>query len=239
MPNLVSISNAAHKNLRVNQAQSLIQQSDTHLVPVVIDEFSRLSAQYPLAFVKHEETGKFVCVALMGLKEGENLFIDDGRLTSFCLPLNLSRQPLFLGLSDSGAQEDTVVCIDMDHPSVNETEGKRLFDDNGEQTEMLQDMCSILATLYQGEQKTEVFIEQLLSEDLLAPITLDITFDDQSKSQINGLYSIDEDKLAELSAESLVAMHQNKSLAAAYTMLVSLGQIQSMIHQKNKVLSDS
>jgi len=238
MPNLISISNTEHKNLKVNSAYSLSQQSNTHLVPVVIDEFTRLSAQYPLVFIKHEETGQFICAALMGLNEGENLFIDDNELKTFCLPLNISRQPFFLGLGESGTDDDMVVCIDMDHPSVGTDVGDAIFDEQGEQTKLLQDTCSILATLYHGEKNTISYIEQLLSMDLLTPITLSITLNDQSQSQINGLYTIDEEKLQQLDAASLAVMNQSKYLSAAYTMLVSLGQIQSLIFKKNQALED-
>jgi len=220
MPNLISISSTEHKDLRVNPASSLMPQSNT-------DEFSRLSAQYPLVFVKHEDTGKFVCTALMGLNEGENLFIDGNELNAFCLPLNLARQPFFLGLGENESEDDIVVCIDMDHPCVNTENGDRIFDEKGEQAKLLQDSCSILATLYHGEKNTVGFVEQLISLDLLTPITLSITYNDQSKSQIDGLYTIDEDKLVELDGESLKSMNEKKYLSAAYTMLVSLGQIQS------------
>jgi len=144
MPNLVSISNTEHKDLKVDPNQTLAQHASTHLIPVVIDEFSRLSAQYPIVLVKHEETGRFICAALMGLNDGENLFIDGNELNSFCLPLNLTRQPFFLGLSDTGDEDDMVVCVDIDHPCVNMNDGDRLFDDAGEQTSLLQHSCSIL-----------------------------------------------------------------------------------------------
>ena len=95
-------------------------------------------------------------------------------------------------------------------------------------------MQSMLAQLIQGEKQTKEFIQKLLMQELLVPLSLDITFEDGHKSLIKGLYSVDEDKLAELESAVLIDLHNRGWLQAIHTQLASLGQIYALIDRRNK-----
>lgn len=236
MTTLVALENETHSQLKVDIAQVEEVGADLHMLPVVISEFQELVVQYPILFAKHEETGRFQCVALMGLEEGENLFWQGGKSHSIYTPLNIARHPFFLG-QDESSGDNFVICIDEDSPSVSALRGESLFDDSGKATEFLNRAQSILAALLQGEKHTNDWIECLVELELLVPLTLDITFENNDTKQIKGLYSVDEDKLNGLAAEELKSLQQSGALSAIYTQLASLGQIYALIDRKNRRLS--
>jgi hypothetical protein len=237
MAKLVALNNHVHKTLAVMPDKVDEHGADLHMIPVVLDEFLKLVVQFPILFSKNVETGQFVCVALMGLEEEENLFWQGAQFNSIYIPLNIARQPFFVG-QDQQIGDDFVLCIDVESRSISESssiaEQQRLFDEMGNPSTYLQSMQSMLAQLIEGEKQTKEFIQELLMQELLVPLSLDITFEDGHKSLIKGLYSVDEDKLAELESAVLIDLHNRGWLQAIHTQLASLGQIYALIDRRNK-----
>jgi hypothetical protein len=237
MAKLVALNNRIHQGVYVDANKAEEQIADLHMLPVVLSEFQKLVVQLPILFSKNADTGQFVCVTLMGLEEGENLFWQEARFQGIYSPLNVARQPFFVG-QDEQTGDDYVICIDMDNAAVADkpsaSHEQILFDGEGRASDFLLKIQDILAQLIQGEQHSAMFIQQLLKFQLLVPLALDITFENKQSSQIKGLYSIDEDKLQALSAEQLGELNQQGFLQAAYTQLASLGQIYALIDRKNK-----
>lgn len=236
MANLVALDNKIHKALRVDTKLAEAEGAEMHLVPVVINEFLKLVVQYPIVFTKNGDTGQFMCSALMGLEEGENLFYEQGEWQGIYVPLQFSRQPFFLGQgeSNSSSEQNFVVCINNEHPSLSEEKGEALFNENGEATAYLENQQNRLVQLLQGEQQTQAFIKTLIDMNLLTSISLDIKFVDDSTHKVNGLYSIDEEKLEKLNNEQLIQLKDQGYLNPIYTMLASTGQIYGLIDKKNQ-----
>ena len=240
MTKLVALNNRIHQGLYIDANKAEEQIADLHMLPVVLSEFQKLVVQLPILFSKNAETGQFVCVTLLGLQAGENLWWQDAAFQGIYTPLNVARQPFFVG-QDEQSGDDYVICIDMDNAAVAEQASaghdQRLFDDEGKVSDYLLKAQDTLARLIQGEQHTAAFIQHLLKFKLLLPLALDITFENKQSSQIKGLYTIDEDKLQALSGEQLAELNQQGYLQAAYTQLASLGQIYALIDRKNKRLA--
>lgn len=236
MPKLVALDNQVHGHLKVDPTKVEEVGADLHMLPVVITEFQKLVVQYPIVLSKNEQTGRFVCVALMGFEEGENLFWYGGRLDGIYTPLNIARHPFFVGHNQEG-NDNYIVCIDEESPCLSELHTQALFDETGEGTAYLHSAQAILAELIQGETQTNRWIQILLKLELLVPLTLDITFENEEIKKIKGLYSIDEDKLNSLSGQTLKKLQDEGALQAIYTQLASLGQIYSLIDKKNQRLS--
>jgi hypothetical protein len=237
MAKLVALNSQAHNMLRVNTEKIAEHGADLQMIPVVISEFLKLVVQFPILFSKNVETGQFVCVALMGLEEDENLFWQNAQFNSIYIPLNIARQPFFVG-QDEQSGDDYVVCIDLQSNTLSESpsEGKQelLFDPQGAASVYLQTAQSLLAQLINGEQQTTEFIQTLLIHELLVPLSLDITFEDNRSCKINGLYSVDEDKLASLDVGVLTELNAKGLLQPIYTQLASLGQIYALIDKQNR-----
>ena len=96
--------------MRVETAASVRYGDAQRFVPVVVGEFSNLVAHYPIFFSKDAQTGSFYCGAMLGIDEGENLFLTEGRSFDAYRPMNLQRGPFYTAGSD--------IAIDLDHPRV-------------------------------------------------------------------------------------------------------------------------
>ena len=87
--------------MRVDPARAGEQIARCHMVPLVVSEFRRAIADFPIVLAKSQETGRFAPYALMGLSPNENLFWDGERLDAAHVPLNLRRLPFFVGIDGS------------------------------------------------------------------------------------------------------------------------------------------
>ncbi len=239
MAQLEALSKIHHRNIKIDMAATKKQCAYQRMMPVVMSEFLKLSIQYPILFTKDSETGQFVCVVLFGFEDGENLFWQDGEWSAVYTPLNVRRQPFFIGENDQKQNEkdhDYIICINIDDESVDENTGEAIFDATGKETEFLTTMQSILGSLIDGEAQTRKFIDTLLDLKLVTPISLDITFADQQEIRAEGMYSIDEEKLETLDKDTLFSLHSSDYLNPIYTMIASLGQIYALIQKKNSRL---
>jgi len=231
MTQLISLNNHIHQSLKVDERLCMQDQANTHMVPVMLSEFQKLSVIFPILLTKNSETGRFVCVSLLGFREGENLFWENGEMDVIYLPLNLARQPFYLGQSED--DEELVVCVDADNQGVQEESGQALFDEDGGQTQFMNNISAMLSALWEGESKTREFIETLVDLDLLHPIRLEMQFLDKSKGKVNGLYTVDEEKMKNLSIDVLKTLHNKDYLLPIYTLINSMGHIYSLIEKKN------
>jgi hypothetical protein len=227
---VIALNSAAHRNLRVNQQQVLAEAGQLNMVPVVLGEFLKLCVQYPIVLTKNGQTGQFTCVALFGFEKAENLFWKQERWDALYVPLQVSRQPFFLG-------SDKTVCVDTMHPSVHQPDGAAIFDEQGAEAPYLQQAKQMLAALLDGEPPTDHFIRKLLSLELVRPMRLEIEFANHQKQRVEGLYTVDEARLKTLSAETIAELHSLDYLGPIYTMLASLGHIYSLVQRKNELLA--
>jgi hypothetical protein len=238
MAHLVALDPQAHRHLRIDTRRVEAAGATLNMVPVVLSEFLKLVVQYPIAFTKDKDTGRFVCVALFGFHDNENLFVENGQWSAIYVPLQVARQPFFLGAADesgeSGEEGQFVVCIDVEHDSIRGDSGEQLFDTDGNETPYLHNVQQGLAELLRGEAATRQFTEYLARLKLLLPMQLEITFDNQASTEVAGLYTIDEARLAELAADEIAGLHAQGYLAPLYTMLASLGHIYSLIDKRNR-----
>jgi hypothetical protein len=235
MTKLTALSPTLHKHLRIDTDKLEAQGASERLVPVVITEFSKLVVQYPIVFTKSEDSGEFVCVAVLGFEPNENLFWQRQSWQGIYIPLQVLRQPFFVG-KDQG---QNVICIDEQGSSISHDHGFALFDDMGGETEFLRDIKKMLAQLLQAERETKEFTRTLVEYDLLLAMPLEITFTNGETRSVRGFYTIDEAKLEKLPADQLLGLQKEKYLTPLHMIIASTGHFYSLIHMKNARLSHS
>jgi SapC len=232
---LVELSRSEHAGLRIRADLVEASTASQHLIPVVVSEFRKAATQYPLVFAKNPETGRFGSYVLNGLGVEENLFWSGTELDVAYVPLNVRRQPFFVGTDDAPEGPATnVLCIDLDSPCVDGSGAKTIVNPDGSDSAYLQEILSILGELVAGKQRTEQFIASLLSLDLLAPIVLAIVLDDGTPLQVQGLYGLDEEKFRQLDAEKLTSLWRAGYLDLIYAVMMASGQIFNLIRLKNR-----
>lgn len=235
MTNFVALHNQLHQALRIDTGLVESLGASNNMVPVVLSEFLRLVVHYPIVFTKNSETGNFLAVALLGFENGENLFWNNEQWQSIYTPLNIMRQPFFIGQENNQA----VICIDTASSVLTTGKGEAIFDTAGMETDFLQTIKSRLAELLEGETRIQDFIKALLALNLIMPMALDISFANAQQQRVQGLYTINEERLAQLDASELISLQQQGYLQPIYTMIASLGQIYALIQKKNERLDNA
>lgn len=231
MSQFVALHNQLHQSLRIDTQRIEALGAEQNMVPVVVSEFLKLVVHYPIVFTKNAETGAFACVALLGFAPGENLFWNNNQWQSIYTPLQIMRQPFFVG-EDQGK---SIICIDTKSACLSSS-GETIFDSQGQETAYLQQVKTRLAELINGETQTQQFCKTLLELNLLMPLALDIHFANNQQQRVQGLYTINEETLAQLSARQLAELQQQGYVKLIYTMIASLGQIYALIQKKNERL---
>ncbi|WP_116811952.1 SapC family protein [Steroidobacter cummioxidans] len=232
---LVELSRSEHGQLRICADRVEVGSARQHLIPIVVAEFRKAAIQYPIVFAKHPDTGRFAPYVLSGLGLEENLFWTGTQLDVAYVPLNVRRQPFYVGLDDAPeAAGANVLCIDLDHPCVDSSGTRTIVNADGSDSAYLKEMLAILGELVAGKTATEQFIAAVLSLDLLAPLMLDIVLDDGTPLQVQGLYGLDEEKFRQLEPAEITRLWQAGDLDLLYAVMISTGQIFNLIRLKNQ-----
>ncbi len=225
MTHIVVLNNLVHRTVRVQAEPAAKFGDNQRFVQVVITEFSHLVTHYPILFSKDADTGAFFCGAMLGIDEGENLFLKEGKGHEGYRPLNLQRAPFFV----SGDE----LAIDLDHARVGGETGHALFNDRGEPTPYLESIKETFQQLKPGIEMTKRFIETLLKLNLLEPVDIVLGFDDGSKRNLVDLYTVNQDLLRQLPDASVIELFRRGYLHLIYLAIASLKQIPVLAKKKN------
>jgi len=227
MTQIVPLNKETHRSLVVDGRAAAAYGDNRHFVRVVVKEFPELLVHYPILLSKHPQTGEFYCGAMLGFEEGENLFLEDWRDRQFYRPLSLQRGPFYSQGPD--------LAIDLDDPRVGAEGGKPLFTEQGQPTLYLQSIIWAFQDLNPGVEMTRLFIARLLELKLIEPIDVEAEFDDGSKRQCVGLYTIDQEALSALPDEIVVELFRRGYLRLIHHMIASLKQVPSLGRKKNSM----
>ncbi|MEX0915178.1 MAG: SapC family protein [Wenzhouxiangellaceae bacterium] len=240
MTNHVLLNNVSHKNLRVNPTYRPGHGFDTNLARVFPHELLVLQNEYPLFFIKNRETGHFEPTALLGFSEHENLYLQDGRWDARYMPHSVERQPLLIGFQEQSLDgmptQVPVVHIDLDHPSVSESEGMPLFLPHGGESEWLERMTPVLKAIHDGHEAIAPLSQTLVGMELIESVSLDLEFRDGSSQVLKGLYTVNESRLAALPAPALETLHRKGYLHHIYMLLASQPNLETLVERKNRAL---
>ena len=225
MTNIVPLNNQAHRALRVRAEASAKLGDNQRFVQVVVNEFPLLVVHYPILLSKNAETGQFYCGAVLGFDDGENLFLSEGGGHQGYRPLNLQRMPFYAAGRD--------IAIDLEHPRVSSEEGTALFSESGAPTPYLESMLAAFRDLSAGLEMTKVFIETLVKLKLLEPIDMDVRFDDGSRRNITGLYTVSQEALGKLPDGAVLDLFRRGYLTPIYLLIASLKLLPLLAERKN------
>jgi hypothetical protein len=236
----VLLDNVTHKDLRVVRDYAKVPAYDVNVARVFPSEFIQLQMEYPLFFIRNKEAGNFEPIALLGFSDKENLYLSNSGWDAGYGPLSIERGPFLIGLQervvDGVPSEAPVVHIDLDHPSVSESEGERVFLPHGGESPLLERISSVLMSIHQGHEAARSLSEMLVGMELIESLMLEVELRDGSKQSLKGLYTINEDKLQSLNASALEALHRKGHLRDVFMMLASLPNVSKLIERKNQRL---
>lgn len=192
----------------------------THYVPLAGTEFYQAARDYPVIFAGGGDAGP---VALLGLREAENLFVDsEGRWAQGTyVPAFVRRYPFILAKGDEG--QDYTVCVDERYREFSEDDGTALFATDGGDSAYLARTIEFLNNYLAEMEHTRRFVERLDELELLVSHDLRITDGTGRNFLLRDFRIVDEAKLAQLDDAVLGELHRTDYLGWIYAHLVSIG----------------
>jgi hypothetical protein len=196
--------------------------SGGHAIPITIDEFVSCQRFYPVIFSTGENP---VPLALMGLNEGVNVFVDaEGKLINdeTYLPAYVRRYPFMLARLQPESEELSL-CFDPTSNLVGEYEdGQPLFED-GKPSETTNNILKFCEEFELSAQRTVSFMNELRQSGMLMEGEVSIQPTGAEQPFVyRGFQMVNEEKLRELPAEEVHRMNQNGMLPLIMAHLFSM-----------------
>ena len=226
---LVALNSKRHAALRVRPQASFEFVRGVHMAALMQAELVRAASIYPIVFVEDPAIDSFRPMALLGLREGENVYVDtDGSWLASYEPAVIRAYPFALArAAGEGEAERFAVCIDAASELVSLTEGARLFDAQGTPTEALEQARQWLQQIRDMQLRTDEFCRALAARNLFTPFAVRARRGDETL-EVDGCYVINEERLDGLPDAKLFELRREGWLSSIYAHLVSLQQFERL-----------
>jgi len=230
---LVPLSSVEHADFHARPLESAEFLVGQHAIPLTSDEFVSACRFFPIVFSAGENP---VPLALMGLNEGVNTFVDDaGKLNNpVYVPAYIRRYPFLLARLQPDS-EDLSLCFDPTSGALGKfDEGDALFID-GQPSEQVQAVLEFCKNFEEAGQRTGMFMEELKKADLLMDGEVAIQQEGNDKPYVyRGFQMVDENKLRELRGDVLRKLMQNGILGLIFAHLFSLQLMREIFAEQVK-----
>lgn len=232
------LNNVSHKDMRVITRHCVAFGDSVSSVVIFPTEYADAQRDYPILFRKDADTGELLSVALLGFEKDENLFLDEAGWHANYIPAVVSRGPFLIGFQEQEMNgiisKNPVIHVDLDNPRISTTEGETVFSEHGGNTPYIDRIASILQGLQQGVEVSKVMFAAFTELNLIEPVNVQIKISNDELHNLLGYYTIHEERLATLDAESLYKLNQAGFLRAAFLVMASLGNVKKLIDMKHR-----
>ena len=236
MPNYVLVNKDFHQETRINSERSAAMGDNVQIAITFPTEFRAVQSTYPILFQKMGD-GNYLPIVLFGFEKNENLFLSDDGWNASYIPAMMRKEPFLIGTQGDGEDANRLLSLDIDNPRVNQEKGEALFGELGEMTEYLESQAALLEMIYLGQEQAKLFVQALVDQDLIESVNFDITLNDGSRNTLLGFHTINEEKVAELTAETLHLFNRNDMLMPLFMILASTNNMRRLIDLKNAKLN--
>ena len=225
---VVALNSDVHRNMRfaANEANFLFAR-DTTAVLLAGVEFAEAGREYPIVFIRGQDQ-QLRPVALLGVRNGENLFVDEqGKWDARYIPAFVRRYPFVL--AEGGAKGQLVVCIDEGCPALNADHGELLINAEGKLEPRMNEVMQFLQNFQQEFMRTELVTKKLEELGLFIQQGARIDTSAGETFQLNDFYLIDEKKFGQIEDAKLPELFRSGALGLAYLHLASLGNMRKLV----------
>ena len=219
---LEPLSSETHAEWRFRAMETAPFLVGQHAIPLTVEEFPLVQRHMPIVFSVGDDA---IPLALMGLNEGVNVFVDDqGKLTetNLYIPAYIRRYPYMLARLRPDAEELSL-CFDPTSTTIGAfDDGERLFD-GGQPTELTKNILTFNESFEQAGQRTQNFMNELREYELLMDGEVSIQPEGAEQPFVyRGFQMVNEEKLAQMRGDQLRKLTQSGMLPLLYAHLFSL-----------------
>lgn len=228
---LMPLNSRDHANYKSRTLETAPWLAKAHAIPLTVDEFVQAQRNFPIVFSTGENP---LPLALMGLNEGFNTFVDkDGKVSDpVYIPAYIRRYPFML----AKLQQDTdqlSLCFDPTSDAVGEfDEGRPLFE-NGESSEATKQILEFCQNFESAAQRTQAFLEQIKEADLLMDGEVSIqTEGGEQPFLYRGFKMVNQEKLQALSDEKIAEFTKSGLMMLIHAHMFSLDNMRMIFSRQ-------
>lgn len=197
-------------------------------------EFGDVCREYPIVFVdagKGEDgQAEYAPIAVLGLAQGENLFVQaDGGWGAHYVPALLRGYPFAIARAEN---DNFFLVVDVKHAGLSADQGERLFDDQGEPSAALDDRRKFVEEFEREAQRTRIACRQIAALGLLSPMRFDATLPDGTQVGVDGFHTVNEERMAALTDAQIVDAQRSGLLGLIHAHQISLGLMRRLVERR-------
>jgi hypothetical protein len=221
---LVPLSSQTHATWRFQPREGAMFVQNAHAVPLLVEEFIPASRHYPIVFSLGDNP---VPLALMGLNEGVNVFVDERGMfpDDTYVPAYIRRYPFLLAKLRPDT-DDLSLCFDPATDLMGEfPEGEPLFEGT-EPSERVKGILAFCEQVEQGSLMTANFFTDIVEQKLLTDGEFTAQPDGAPQPYVyRGFQIISEDAVKNLRGDVARKWIQNGLMPLIYAHLFSLARM--------------
>lgn len=221
MSSIQVVSKDVHMHKRWRRSAGYeFARADT-LCPLVINELPRALLSLPLAFFA--KNNSFLPVAVQGLSANSNLLVTpEGSWQGGYIPAAYRAYPFSLATDDAGRE---LLCVAESSVATPFEQGaENFFLETGELTPAVQEILGFQGEYSRNRKMTAHLCGLLSKHELIVPWALSVE-SDSGTLNLEGLFRIEEARIAALSSEALCELRNAGALAIVYCQLLSMQNI--------------
>ncbi|MCB1531896.1 MAG: SapC family protein [Alphaproteobacteria bacterium] len=201
-------------------------------VPINLIEMPQICHFYPIAFAPD---GSATPVAILGLRDNENLFLnEDNSWEDAYIPAYIRRYPFIFSEMPDGDQ--LTLCVDNNSDILAKKGDQTFFDKDGKPSALSRNALEFCKSYHAAAQQTVEFSKALEKHKLLVDREAQINVAGNQRINFSGFKIIDEQKLAELDDKAFLDLRQKGWLPFIYAHLFSGAQWQRLSHMLTQKL---
>jgi hypothetical protein len=219
---LMPLNSNEHGAWRTRAADTSPQFASQHAIPLTVEEFVMAQRSTPIIFSTGPDP---VPLALMGLNEGINTFVDEeGRMIRpGYVPAYVRRYPWMLAKLNPDS-DDMSLCFDPTSELIGGFEDGQALLEDGQPTETTQQILRFCEEFEQAAMRTGQFVKELVDMDLLmdGEVSIELTTTPAKPFIYRGFQMVNEQKLRDMRGDQLRKISQNGMLPLLYAHFFSL-----------------
>ncbi len=226
--NVSMLNKDQHGQLRMESNKGYLYAKNTNSVYLTTAEFVSAASEYPIVFAHAQggEDADIFPVALLGIAQNENLYIDaQGQWQADYVPAYVRRYPFILAATEENSDHFTV-CIDESYSGFNTSgKGEALFDEQGKETKTLRDNMDFLQSFQGHVNLTVRFCATLRRLGLLEGMQATIRLKNGKEHALSGFMGVNREKLHALKDQQLGELLRNDMLEPIIAHVISMKNI--------------
>ena len=232
--NIVPLNKEQHKGLYLKPVDGYGFAAQTNSLFIAAIEFIKTASEYVIVFGKGSNNRVYP-VVLLGLKAGENLYVDDkNNWNADYIPAYARRYPFILASPDGDSSKYTV-CIDEGFTGFNTAkEGNALFEKKGQESAILKQAIDFLEDYQKNIEITNTFCKNLDDLDLLEPMQANVELKSGDKFALGGFLCVSRKKLKSLKPGEITNLVKSDQMELIYDHLLSLNNLSKLFNKLEK-----